>query len=848
MKKLAIFATLLTLVLSGCAENTLDNIAPEVNNEITLPDLTAGFADDDVTKTYVEESKYLRWHEADLITAFYGNTLNRQYEFKGKTGDNSGTFSLVPSGELGTGNALEAIYAIYPYDEGATITDKGEISLSLPATQYYAENSFGRGANTMIAVTESVEDTFLPFKNACGYLQLKLYNPDGGDVKSIEIRGNNSEKIAGSATATIEFGGVPIITMTQISSPDGVVVATPTPTQTVTLDCGDGVELGTTAETATEFWIVLPEVTFTDGITIRVIDSEGGVFNKSTNKEVVITRNDIQPMAAVEVEFIKSTFTLTSPEVVEIDAEGGKVIVTYEATGDYSVIATSFEGNEGNWLSFDITHEGPGQGFTIAPNDGPERSGKIIMKFGPLSISVTINQKAREEISIPNNEIWYTALEKIEPSRYADFGANYLSSTWDSTTGEGVIFFDGDVTSIGDGAFNCNEMLTSIIIPESVTTIAGNAFQGNRYLEKFEGKFASSDGHCLIIDGVLKAIACAGLSEYRIPDGVHTIDDRGCGCTWFNDFERIIVPGSVKTIGSWAFAESWRVDEIILEEGVEVIGDYAFRGCWELSTISFPSTITKIGSYAYDYCNDDRVTVNLYFYSLMPPTIESNSFTGIDYLNIFITAKALPNYINYYGDNYDNWFNWFNLLPIIKGSTETPMFNNTIDILNNEIRYQTFDGYICPPFFSDESDWGANIIAHRYNETLGCWVILFDDEVEQVCDNAYYSNNPSIQSRLCNITLPNSITRIGKYAFVLNNDLESVTIPENVTVIDDCAFDEMGASVFYCKAIVPPTIGHNAFFNKYDGCDLCIYVPASSEVAYKRQWLDLAPYIYPYEF
>ncbi len=154
MKKLAFFATLLTLVLSGCAENTLDNIAPEEEQStITLPDLTAGFADDDVTKTYVEESKYLRWHEADLITAFYGNTLNRQYKFKGKTGDNSGTFSLVPSGELGTGNTLEAIYAIYPYDEDATITDKGEISLSLPATQYYAENSFGRGANTMIAVT-----------------------------------------------------------------------------------------------------------------------------------------------------------------------------------------------------------------------------------------------------------------------------------------------------------------------------------------------------------------------------------------------------------------------------------------------------------------------------------------------------------------------------------------------------------------------------------------------------------------------------------------------------------------------------------------------------------------------
>ena len=109
MKKVTLFATLFALLLGACTPNELDNIASEVNNETTLSDLTAGFADEDQTKTYVENGKYLRWHEADLITAFFGNTLNRQYKFKGKTGDNNGTFSLVSNGELGTGNDLGAI-------------------------------------------------------------------------------------------------------------------------------------------------------------------------------------------------------------------------------------------------------------------------------------------------------------------------------------------------------------------------------------------------------------------------------------------------------------------------------------------------------------------------------------------------------------------------------------------------------------------------------------------------------------------------------------------------------------------------------------------------------------------
>ena len=124
MKNFSILTLLAALLFVGCSDIFVEIESP-LTNETTLPDLTANFADDGLTRTYVEAGKYLRWHEADLITAFFGNTLNRQYKFNGATGANSGTFSLVPNGELGTGNTLDAIYAIYPYD-GKNAEDHGK--------------------------------------------------------------------------------------------------------------------------------------------------------------------------------------------------------------------------------------------------------------------------------------------------------------------------------------------------------------------------------------------------------------------------------------------------------------------------------------------------------------------------------------------------------------------------------------------------------------------------------------------------------------------------------------------------------------------------------------------------
>ena len=529
----------LLFTMVGCVEGLHELDMAETSSE-QLPNLTAGFAEEE-TKTYVESGKYLRWHEDDRLTAFFCNTLNRQYKFNGATGDNSGSFSYISSGNLETGNALDCIYAVYPYDETTTITDDGKISLTLPDVQTYAENSFGRGANTMFAVTENVEDTFLGFKNACGYLKLKLYNPEGATIKSVEVKGNGDEKVAGAATATIAFGEVPQLTMADEA------------TTAITLDCGDGVALGTTAEAATEFWVVIPETTFESGITITVTDTEGGIFEKSTTKEVIIERNAVQPMAALEVVCIKRL---------------------------------------------------------------PK-----------------------------NNKIWYTATEKVEPYDKTVFGATYQSNEWNSATGEGVITFDNEVTTIGDWAFfGCSSLtsvtipdvvttigylafgscssLTSVTIPDVVTAVGRAAFMACYSLQEFSGKFASDDGRCLVIEGVLNSFAPAGITGYTIHDSVTSIGD--AAFEYCSSLISVTIPDSVTSIGDSAFENCSSLISVTIPDSVTGIGNRAFQWCTSLTSVTIGDSVTTIGEDAfYECCSLRSITI-----PDSVTTIEAHTFHG----------------------------------------------------------------------------------------------------------------------------------------------------------------------------------------------------------------------------
>ena len=242
------------------------------------------------TKVFVNTSLKTLWNADDRITIFY-DTYNNQFKFNGETGADNGTFSKVQN-DYYTAAETPTTYAVYPYNPSTSITEEGKITLTLPAIQNYAQNSYGLGANTMVAATETPTSNALYFKSLCSFVVIKLYGT--GTVKSIILTGNNGEKIAGTATVTPVYGEAPSATMSDEAG------------SSITLDCGDGVVIGTTAETATEFWFCIPPTTFTNGFTIKAITTAGYYMEKKTTSEKVFERNTKYTMATIEGVFDKN--------------------------------------------------------------------------------------------------------------------------------------------------------------------------------------------------------------------------------------------------------------------------------------------------------------------------------------------------------------------------------------------------------------------------------------------------------------------------------------------------------------------------------------------------------------
>ena len=135
-----------------------------------------------------------------------------------------------------------------------------------------------------------------------------------------------------------------------------------------------------------------------------------------------------------------------------------------------------------------------------------------------------------------------------------------------------LIIPDG-VTSIGKYAFVQCYSLTSVNIPDSVTTIGEEAFYDCDSLTEFKGKFASEDGRCLIIDGILNSFAI------------------GCGATEYT------IPDSVTDIGGYAFSSCTSLTSVNIPDSVTTIGEYAFRNCKSLTSVYCKPTTPPKGDY-----------------------------------------------------------------------------------------------------------------------------------------------------------------------------------------------------------------------------------------------------------
>ena len=277
MRKFFIVAILLLAVLS-CAKHTDTPPTPPTvpsTPPVTLvpgPDFTAVINNSTNPESSVGYRTFLlSWSEGDLFSVFYNSAGNSKYKYVGRTGVTSGKIVSVND----SSDDFQPInYAIYPYAEENKL-DNDVLYFTLPAQQNYKANTLDMAANTMVAECAEGDNNKFEFKNVSGYICLHVYGAT--DLKSIELKGNNNEILAGEASYDLI----------------GEEIHMSGKGKTITLNCDEAVALGATKDDATFFWIALPPTLFTNGVTITLTDSEGNTHTEIIDTELNIERNTV---------------------------------------------------------------------------------------------------------------------------------------------------------------------------------------------------------------------------------------------------------------------------------------------------------------------------------------------------------------------------------------------------------------------------------------------------------------------------------------------------------------------------------------------------------------------------
>lgn len=459
MRKLLLF-TLVATLFTACTEDVIDeqrNVLTDDNRTLTVS--LDGDAND--TRIQLNEEKKTVWTEGDLLSVFYRSTTNEQWQFMGKSGDRTGNVEPVDSSLIPIPTTNE-IVVVYPYNAGYFYnSDTKNVQASLPAEQNYLKDSYGLDGNIMVSLSEYNQ---VSLKSVCGWLKLQLTGT-GEKIKSITLRGNNGEQVAGelyinSADATSTLASK-LTESDNDSEVGGTLVRPGTILKEVTLDCGEGVVLG--AE-ATSFYIALPPQTFTKGLTVEITAVDGSAMTKTTDNEVVIERNYIQPMSA----FAYTPTTPATPKPANNE-------IWYTAT---AMVEPYFTDEFGATYRSNVWNSETGKGVITFEGD--------VTKIGYYAF---YDCDSLTSVTIPDS---VTTIE--------NWAFSYCSSLMIVTIGNGV-------TAIGEGVFNyCNDLVefkgkfaadggrclikdnviiayanasgTEYTIPDGVTSMEKSAFRG----------------------------------------------------------------------------------------------------------------------------------------------------------------------------------------------------------------------------------------------------------------------------------------------------------------------------------------------------------------------------------
>ena len=197
------------------------------------------------------------------------------------------------------------------------------------------------------------------------------------------------------------------------------------------------------------------------------------------------------------------------------------------------------------------------------------------------------------------------------------------------------------VTGIDDCAFHQCSKLTSVTIPDCVTSINMNFNECEKLTTLIIGK-GVVDIHCCRFTppkALVYIKVVDGNTKYDSRNNCNAIIETATNTLVFG-CKNTTIPESVTSIGEAAFEMCKGLTSITIPEGVTSIGESAFDYCFDLTSITIPSSIIVIGKSAFMVC---RSLKDVYCYATTPPTAADKKY-GRNSTTLHVPAASIEAY------------------------------------------------------------------------------------------------------------------------------------------------------------------------------------------------------------
>ena len=390
---------------------------------------------------------------------------------------------------------------------------------------------------------------------------------------------------------------------------------------------------------------------------------------------------------------------------------------------------------------------------------------------------------------------------------------------------------NSQLISIGSAAFRYCSSLTSIYIPNIVSIIGAYAFNICSRLTIYCEVDQKQEGWSNYWNNSNRPVVWNCISFEITDEGLHfvaVLDENDQKyvtiVAYTGSLTNVVIPSSiningeyifVKTISKDAFYDNDTITTVTIPNSVTEIGDSAFYNCSNLTTVTIGenSQLISIGSAAFRYCSS---LTSIYIPNSVA-SIEFYAFKDCSILTICCETSSQP-------DGWDNYWNDSNR-PVIWSSYKG-IYGNSDGL--SYIAYQDSEGN---PYIAIRGYYGldADVVIPEYIDVNGEKIV-----VKKINDRAFYDNDT-----ITTVTIPNSVTSIGNYAFGSCSDLTTVIISENsqlstigyfafygcssltsiyipssVTTIGESAFESCSNITIYCRASSKPS-GWSSTWNYY---------------------------------